>query len=211
MVKKLSVVGDYGTLYYTTKIHNQALVQRGMKENPKKNIRKQRIKASIKAEKDLQIFRENKIRLLREYGDLLDRPVSEDVYRPQIDIQDTLTIEDRLYRKLLENRDRYNDEIRIHGEQTLIKEGFVYIIENCSYSGWVKVGMAFDYEKRLSVYNQYDPEKRYSVVGLRWTPDRRVMEARILDEMSKHATKQNGEWFMIDTDYSLKIFYSVNE
>ena len=38
--------------------------------------------------------------------------------------------EDILYNKLLQIRTVYKDEIKVHGEQTAINEGFVYIITN---------------------------------------------------------------------------------
>lgn len=203
MGKKLSPIGNYANLYYKTKIHNRALIEDGKIENPKKNIRLKRKTANEKAEEKLENLRARKLEFLKEFEDLIKPVVNIDKIKS--------ANEDILRRKLLENRERYKDEIRLHGEQTSIKEGFVYVIENCSYPGWVKVGMAFDYEKRLSVYNQYDPERRYAIKGLRWTPDRRSMETRILTEMGKHADKRSGEWFNIDIQDSLNIFYSINE
>ena len=37
--------------------------------------------------------------------------------------------------KLLEIRSKYKEEIRVHGEQTLINEGFVYLISNDAFPG----------------------------------------------------------------------------
>lgn len=119
-----------------------------------------------------------------------------------------LSNEDILYNKLLKIRVIYKEEIRIHGEQTEIKEGFVYVIINKSYPGWVKIGMAFDYEKRLSIYNQYDPEMKFKIEGIRWTPDRRSLEKKILENVSQTASKQRGEWFRIEKDTALDILYA---
>ncbi len=211
MTKGLVSIGKYGDLYYESKIHNRTLIENGLRENPKKNIRKKRASNNIKVEQNLERLRERKIEFLRSYKDLLNKPTEKLMKQPSVVKEVVSTTEDILYRKLLENRERHKDELRLHGEQTLIKVGFVYVIENTSFSGWVKVGMAFDYEKRLSVYNQYDPEKRYAIAGLRWTADRRVMESQIINEMGKHATKQSGEWFKIDIVNSLNIFYSLTE
>jgi len=184
MSKKISSIGNYADLYYKTKIHNRFLIETGQLKKKKKD----KIKI-IESKKRIVNFKEKV------------RPVT----KPMV------TNEEILYRKLLDNRQKYKDEIRVHGEQTLIKEGFVYLIENESFPGWVKVGMAFDYEKRLSVYNQYDPEKRYAIVGLRWVTDRRKMESFIIDKMNLSTLKRVGEWFKIDVTTSLNIFYSVNE
>lgn len=115
--------------------------------------------------------------------------------------------EDILYNKLLQIRTIYKDEIKVHGEQTVISEGFVYIITNNAWPGWIKAGMAFDYEKRLVVYNQCDPLKSYKIEGLRWTSDRRLSENVILKELQVSAVSSRGEWFKIDTDIALDIFY----
>ena len=72
-------------------------------------------------------------------------------------IEPIVSDEEFLHRKLLDIYSQYETEIRVHGEQTPIKEGFVYIIFNPAYPEWIKAGMTIDYEKRLNVYNQYSP------------------------------------------------------
>ncbi len=122
-----------------------------------------------------------------------------------------LTNEEILHRKLLDIRNRYDDEIRRHGTHTSLIEGFVYIIFNPSYPDWIKAGMAFDYEKRLTVYNQYDPEAKYSIIALRWTANRRLLESKLLEILTISSSDRKGEWFKINKDISLNIFYSCNE
>jgi len=119
--------------------------------------------------------------------------------------------EDIQHRKLLDIRTRYEDEIRKHGEQTTIKEGFVYIIINPSYPEWIKAGMSFDYEKRLNIYNQYDPESKYSIISLRWTADRRLAESNLLKLLASHSKDRKGEWFKIDKDVSINLFNSLSD
>jgi hypothetical protein len=119
------------------------------------------------------------------------------------------TNEDLQHRKLLDIRTRYEEEIRKHGEQTSIKEGFVYIIINPSYPEWIKAGMSIDYEKRLNVYNQYDPESKYSIISLRWTADRRRSDQNLLDLLAKISIDRKGEWFKIDKNVSINLFESL--
>ncbi len=108
---------------------------------------------------------------------------------------------------MLQIRTIYKDEIKIHGEQTSINEGFVYIITNEAWPGWIKAGMSIDYEKRLMVYNQCDPLKSYKIEGLRWSDNRRLSESKLLNILEIHAESSNGEWFKIDKDNALDAFY----
>lgn len=183
MAKGLTVIGEIGDLYYKTKIHNRFLIESGKK-------------SSKKSKKSSKTVLKKPLKLTSNVGKSI------------VPKESLISNEEMLHRKLLDIRKNYGDEIRKHGEQTSIKEGFVYLIENASYQGWVKVGMAFDYEKRLRVYNQYDPEQRFAITGLRWVADRRAEESKILLQMEKVASKKSGEWFRIDSDLSLNVFYS---
>ena len=51
-------------------------------------------------------------------------------------------------------RARYGDEIRVRGEQTAAREGFVYLVTHPCFEGWVKAGMTIDYELRMAAYNR---------------------------------------------------------
>lgn len=83
------------------------------------------------------------------------------------------------------------------GEQTSIEEGFVYLITNPVWNGWVKVGMTTDYESRLSTYNIYDPTSSYSFVDIKWTIDRKYAEKHLKNVFSIHSSGVKGEWFKI--------------
>lgn len=110
--------------------------------------------------------------------------------------------------RLKDIRNQYDNEIKIHGEQTSIREGFVYLIVNRRYPEWIKAGMTVDYEKRLSVYNQYDPESSFEFVIVKWVNDRRLLETILLEQLSTIAETRNGEWFKIDKEKALSIFES---
>lgn len=191
--KKLHPIGNINKLYYETKIDSREKYQRG-------------ILKKAKSSKSKVISRRMINSIGTEFSDLLNR---EGVKSNQL--KNVETNEEILNRKLLEIRSGYEDEIRKHGGQTSIKEGFVYMLINPSFPGWIKAGMSFDYEKRLGVYNQNDPESRYSFISLRWTPNRRASESKLLTELETRCFKRKGEWFEINEVDALKIFYFLVE
>lgn len=107
---------------------------------------------------------------------------------------------------LADIRRRYGDEIRQIGEQTSAKEGFVYLVTNSCFPGWVKAGMTIDYELRLGTYNTSDPLSRFEYVKLAWTPDRRYAERLLLTELQRSAAETRGEWFRMQLQDAIFIF-----
>lgn len=116
----------------------------------------------------------------------------------------------RLSRKLNEIREMRKAEERIVGEQTQIVEGFVYLIGNDSYPGWMKVGSALDYEARLTTYNVYCPHSGFKFVGLEHVSDRRQVESDLLTEFSSHSSAVKGEWFKIGDEVAQRLFASCS-
>jgi hypothetical protein len=112
-------------------------------------------------------------------------------------------LEYSIYDRLNDIRTKISNEQLIHGEQTKINEGFVYLLTNPSWNGWVKVGMTVDFEQRLSSYNIYDPYKRYSFIDIKWTSDRKSAEKHLHTVFEIHSTNINGEWFEIESDKAL--------
>lgn len=112
-------------------------------------------------------------------------PLTPPLLKPQIDV----------LQAVLQNiRSRYGEEIRIHGEQTLVREGFIYIVTHPCFSGWVKAGMTIDYELRLVAYNVSDPLSRFELRSVKWVIDRRLAEKQLLETLSEHAEEMRGEW-----------------
>jgi len=68
-----------------------------------------------------------------------------------------------------------------------IKEGYVYIISNPAWLGWVKIGMAIDAE------------------------DRRTLEKAAHKEASKLASDYKGEWFQLDVETAIEILNNLRE
>ncbi len=103
-------------------------------------------------------------------------------------------------------RNKYGEELRKHGEQTTIPEGFVYLVTHELFTGWVKAGMTIDYEVRLGTYNVSDPLSRFRFAALKWFPNRRQAEAKLLMCLSEEAYKQAGEWFEMPLDLAKMVF-----
>ena len=118
-------------------------------------------------------------------------------------------IEPTVNDRLKEIRDRYSEEIKMHGEQTSIKEGFVYLVGNRSYPGWIKAGMTIDFENRLTQYNVYDPLDGFEMHYIKWTDDRRYKENLLLSAIGEEAVCQKGEWFYIDEKQAIEIFETI--
>ena len=184
----MSSIGSIGEMYYKTKIHARAL--REQNSTKQKVERKYKVQATKCAKK------------------IKSEPISV-VFKDLLKTQKVIVSnEEILYNKLISLRESHRDEIKLHGEQTALKEGFVYIITNNIWPDWVKAGMAFDYERRLDVYNQSDPLKSFKIEGLMWTKDRRKLERILLGNLSVKAESQNGEWFHINKNLALETFYN---
>lgn len=76
--------------------------------------------------------------------------------------------------------------------------GYLYIITNTAFDGWVKVGTTDNLSKRLHVYQTCDPFRRYKVVYSIHHPKYREAEQRIKDTMKAFALDIKGEWYQVD-------------
>ena len=74
-------------------------------------------------------------------------------------------------------------------------EGYVYIINNPCWDGWVKVGMAIDAEDRCKQYQTSSPYRDYKLCYLKHFEDRKIAEQSAHKELKKITDTYNGEWF----------------
>ena len=74
-------------------------------------------------------------------------------------------------------------------------EGYVYIINNPCWNGWVKVGMAIDAEDRCKQYQTSSPFRDYKLCYLKYFEDRKIAEQSAHKELKKITDTYNGEWF----------------
>ena len=143
-----------------------------------------------------------------------DLPESEIAFTEEIEIVEVdvrpLRHDDDVASIVLKRmRLQYRDEILVKGEQTSAKEGFIYLVEHPMFEGWVKAGMAFDYELRIATYNVSDPLSRFKLTRVKWVPHRRNAEKELLEAMSLVSTMSQGEWFKIDSEAAYSVFLSI--
>lgn len=106
-------------------------------------------------------------------------------------------------------RQQLSDEGCKPGDKTSIQEGFIYLIANPIWDGWVKAGMTVDYEDRLSNYNIYDPCNMYSYIDIKWTNDRKHAEKYLLNVLKIHSNEYKGEWFKINIDKAKALMHTT--
>ena len=74
--------------------------------------------------------------------------------------------------------------------------GWVYIIANDAWPGFVKVGCAVDLKDRLKVYQTGSPFRDYHIVAAHQFADRRHAERRLRDDMRGHRVGRT-EWHQV--------------
>ena len=80
--------------------------------------------------------------------------------------------------------------------------GYLYIITNDAFDGWVKVGTTENLTKRLHTYQTGDPFRRYNVVYSVHHPMYKEAEKKIKDVMKHFATDIKGEWYQVDLEFA---------
>ena len=85
------------------------------------------------------------------------------------------------------------------------KEGYVYIIANPSFDGWLKIGMAIDAEDRCNSYQTSSPHRDYRLLYARRFNDRRKAETKTMNKLKKVVKEHNGEWFKTDRNTAQEI------
>lgn len=78
------------------------------------------------------------------------------------------------------------------------KSGFVYVITNPAWKGWVKIGMAIDAEDRLKSYQTSSPYRDYQLLHSVYVTDRRAIEKKAHRKVSKICEEKQNEWFKVD-------------
>ena len=89
-------------------------------------------------------------------------------------------------------------------------EGYVYIIANPSFDGWLKVGMAIDAEDRCNGYQTSSPHRDYKLLYSRRFKDRRKAETKTMNKLKKVVKEHNGEWFKTDRNTAQEIIEGLS-
>lgn len=77
---------------------------------------------------------------------------------------------------------------------TGVVEGFVYVVANPAWEGWVKIGCAVDPMDRTASYQTGSPFRDYTLEGYAYSPDRRASERQVHEALASH--RHGGEWFL---------------
>jgi hypothetical protein len=83
---------------------------------------------------------------------------------------------------------------------TSTKEGYVYILSNPAWPGWVKVGMAVDAQDRCNSYQTSSPFRDYILHCSILCSDRRKDEQIAHIHLEGLSSERRGEWFKVCVD-----------
>lgn len=78
------------------------------------------------------------------------------------------------------------------------KVGYVYLITNPAFDGWVKCGRAVDAYDRCNSLNTGDPYRDYRVEYVVFAENAAASEEQAHKLLEKVAYDRRGEWFDID-------------
>ena len=80
--------------------------------------------------------------------------------------------------------------------------GYLYVITNKAFEGWVKVGVTGNLTKRLHTYQTGDPMRRYNVVYSIDHPNYKEAEKKIREVMKHFASDIKGEWYKVNLEFA---------
>jgi hypothetical protein len=77
--------------------------------------------------------------------------------------------------------------------------GYIYIITNKSFPGWIKIGVTEDIKSRLRTYQTSSPLRNYKIEYYIEHPDCYSAEKDIHKQMNHFARNKKNEWFEISS------------
>ena len=92
-----------------------------------------------------------------------------------------------------------------------IKKGYVYVITNKAWPGWVKIGMAVDVEERLNSFQTSSPHRDYILEHKIASNDRRKSEKKAHTRALPLSTDTKGEWFKLSVEQAITILDNLDE
>ena len=97
------------------------------------------------------------------------------------------------------------DDAYSHDELEKVTNGYVYVMINPAFPGWVKVGSAVSMSDRENSYQTGDPFRQYKMYGGVFTEDRVQLERKCHEHCERSAQERRGEWFKINEVHALNI------
>ena len=92
-----------------------------------------------------------------------------------------------------------------------VKEGYVYVISNKAWPGWVKIGMAVDVDERLNSFQTSSPHRDYILEHSVASNDRRKSEKEAHTRALPLSTDTKGEWFKLSVEQAITILDNLDE
>lgn len=90
-----------------------------------------------------------------------------------------------------------------------IEMGYVYLVVNPSFDGWVKCGKAVDVDNRVDGYQTSTPYRDYQEVYRVFANNRHAAESLALAALSASCEDRHGEWFKMDTEEAVAILENL--
>jgi hypothetical protein len=84
-----------------------------------------------------------------------------------------------------------------------MKSGYLYIVINNAFPGWIKIGITTNLKERLHLYQTCDPYRGYKLIYSLHHPDYKIAEKKIKEAMRMFAKSQKNEWFEVDLSVAL--------
>lgn len=83
-----------------------------------------------------------------------------------------------------------------------MKAGYLYIVTNPAFKGWIKFGTTWNLTDRLHVYQTGDPFRQFKLEYSLHHPDFRKAEIKIKEAIKPFALDIKGEWVEIDLEFA---------
>lgn len=84
-----------------------------------------------------------------------------------------------------------------------LKAGFLYIVTNAAFPGFVKVGATENLDARLRAYQTSDPKRAYKMVFSIAHPDCYAGEKMVKELMKPFSKSRKNEWYEIDVHMAI--------
>jgi len=77
------------------------------------------------------------------------------------------------------------------------KSGFLYIVSNCNFPGFYKVGVTKNVSSRINNYQTSSPHRNYKIEHYVFHPTAYVAERKIKEMINPFALSIRHEWYEI--------------
>lgn len=81
-----------------------------------------------------------------------------------------------------------------------MSSGYLYIITNKSWPGWIKIGTTRNLKTRLQTYQTSSPFRNYEVMYSIKHPEYLQAERNIKLQMTRFAKRIKNEWYEVDIE-----------